>query len=144
MPRIAAVDYGLKRIGLAISDESGRIALPLKMVPAGQSLKESANNVLLALVPYKKEIAAIVVGLPLLFSGKRGDMADVVERFANALRQASPLPVETMDERLSSAQAERDLKEMAYSRKERTQMIDSAAAALVLQTYLDRKNHESS
>ncbi|MBF8263259.1 MAG: putative HoLLiday junction resolvase [Parachlamydiales bacterium] len=138
MPRIAAVDFGFKRIGLAISDGSGRIALPLKMIAAGKSIKDSARLVLSALAPYEKELDMIIVGMPLLLSGKRGEMAEFAERFADALRIESRHKVETMDERLSSAQAEKALKEMDYSRKERTGIIDSTSATLILQSYLNR------
>jgi putative holliday junction resolvase len=142
MPRIAAIDFGLKRIGIAISDEKGRIALPLKLVLSGKSMRETVKNVLLALSPYEKQIEVIIVGLPLLLSGKRGDMALVAERFAQALQKETKIAVQMMDERLTTAQAERSLKELSYSRKERTDIIDSATAAILLQTFLD-KTHES-
>ena len=138
MARIAAVDFGMKRIGLAVSDERSTIALPLKMALAGNSLQQSARNVMKALAPYIKEISKLIVGLPLLLNGKRGDMAEQVERFIAALKKETTIPIETMDERLTSAQAERDLKGCDYSRKERTQIIDSASATLLLQAYLDR------
>ena len=142
MPRIAAIDFGLKRIGIAISDEKGRIALPLKLVLSGKSMTETVKNVLLALSPYEKQIEAIIVGLPLLLSGKRGDMALAAERFAQALQNETKIAVQMMDERLTTAQAERSLKELSYSRKERTDIIDCATAAILLQTFLD-KTHES-
>lgn len=138
MPRIAAVDFGLKRIGLAVSDESGRIALPLKMIPAGKSFKESSQNVLSALSSFENDLEAIVVGMPLLLNGRHGEMADLAMRFAETLKRESRFRVETVDERLSTAQAERALKEMSYSRKKRAQIVDSASAALVLQTYLEK------
>ena len=142
MPRIAAIDFGLKRIGIAISDEKGRIALPLKLVLSGKSMRETVRNVLLALSPYEKQIEAIIVGLPLLLSGKRGDMALAAERFAQALQNETKIAVQMMDERLTTAQAERSLKELSYSRKERTDIIDCATAAILLQTFLDQ-THES-
>ena len=142
MPRTAAVDYGTKRIGIAISDEKGRVALPLKLVHAGNSLRETVGTVLKALSPYEGQIEAIIVGLPLLLSGKKGDMAEAAERFAQALRAQTTVTVKMMDERLSTSQAERALKELSYSRKNRTPIIDSASATILLQTFLD-KNDES-
>jgi len=139
MPRIAAIDYGLKRIGLAISDESKRIALPLKLVLSGKSLRQTVLNVLNALTAYEGQIETIIVGLPLLLNGKRGEMAEAVERFTNALQAETKIPVKMLDERLSTSQAERSLKELSYSRKERTQIIDCASATILLQTFLDTK-----
>ena len=138
MPRIAAVDFGLKRIGLAISDETGRIALPLKMVEAGLSLRKSAQNILAQLAPYEKQIKRIVVGMPLLLNGKKGEMAQLVDQFIEAFRKETSIPIETMDERLTSAGAQKALKECNYSRKEQTRMIDSASATLLLDAYLGK------
>ena len=137
--RVAAVDFGLKRIGLAVSDESRSIALPLTVVAAGRTMAQSAANVLAALSPYRLE--RIFVGLPLLMSGKKGEMAQAAEQFADALRSVAPCPVKMIDERLSSAQVERSLKEMEMSRKERSGKIDAAVAALLLQTVLEQEMH---
>ena len=139
MRRIAAVDYGLKRIGLAISDRGATIALPLEKVAAGKNPGASAKNVMQALSVYQNEIEAILVGLPLLMNGTRGEMAELAEKFAEALRTASGLRVECVDERLTSAQADRALREMEMNRKERSKAIDSVSATLLLQAYLDRK-----
>lgn len=136
MPRIAAVDYGTQRIGLAISDEMGKIALPLKMVEAYGSM--AAKSVLSALASYQP-LDTIVVGLPLMLSGKVGPMAELAKRFAAELQKLCSCPVEMLDERLSSAQAEKALKELSYSRKGRVKLVDSTAAAMILQTYLDQK-----
>lgn len=136
MPRIAAVDFGTQRIGLSVSDETGKIALPLKMVEA-HGIK-AAHIVLSALKPYQP-IATIVVGLPLMLNGKIGSMAEAAKLFAMELQKLCSCPVEMLDERLTSAQAERALKELSYSRKGRVKLVDSTAAAMILQTYLDQK-----
>ncbi len=139
MPRIAAVDYGKKRIGLAISDENRSIALPLKLVSAGKTLEESAANVLSELARFNPNLEKILVGLPLLMNGKRGEMADLAERFAALLASKTQASVECVDERLSTAQAERVLKdEMHLNRKQRGGLVDCAAAAVILQAYLDK------
>ena len=134
--RIAAVDFGFKRIGLAISDEGRTIAFPLKMIEAGTTLQESARRVKAALSSYKLE--KIILGLPLLLSGERGEMVEKVEKFREALEKEIDVLVICFDERLTSRQAERDLMNMGTSRKNRVPVLDSAAAALLLQTYLDR------
>ncbi len=137
--RIAAVDYGKKRIGLAITDARGVVALPLTVVSAGKSMAESVRNVLKALAPYVSEIKEFIVGLPLLLTGAVGDMAKETERFAEILRKESLLPVTMIDERLSSKGAERALLEMNHSRKRRKEMSDETAATILLQTYLSQK-----
>lgn len=139
MSRIAAVDYGRKRIGLAISDENQSIALPLDVVSAGRTLDESVKNVLSELARFEPKVKKILVGLPLLMNGEKGEMAHLAERFAALLRLKTSAAVECIDERLSSAQAERALKnEMNLSRKKRSGLVDCTAAALILQAYLDR------
>ncbi|MFA5250928.1 MAG: Holliday junction resolvase RuvX [Parachlamydiales bacterium] len=139
--RILALDFGLKRIGLAISDENQKIALPIK------TLEVSKNPVqtLLVLINFLKEkdylpqLETIVLGHPLLLSGQKGQMAELVENFQKKLAQQLELPVVLWDERLSSAQAEKMLLK-DYSRKQRSQIVDPIAAAIILQNYLDRKN----
>jgi putative holliday junction resolvase len=135
MPKIAAIDWGLKRIGVAVSDDRGVVALPLKMVEAGKSHEKTAKSVLAVIGP----VHLIIVGWPLLLNGKEGPMAEEVRRFCDVLKMHTQCNIELFDERLSSKQAERALKEMSYSRKERTLTVDSTAAALLLQTYLDMK-----
>jgi putative Holliday junction resolvase len=138
MPRTAAVDFGLKRIGVAISDENGRVALPLTMIGAGKNLDESAGFVIKILSSYL-QIKTIIIGLPLMLNGQLGEMAKIAIQFADALQKLTPIPVQMMDERLSTRQVERSLGHC--SRKKRSRIIDSACAALLLQTFLD-KNHE--
>jgi putative Holliday junction resolvase len=127
MPRIAAIDYGRKRIGVALSDERKIIALPYKVVEGGLSA------LVALLLPLKLE--KVLVGLPLLLSGKKGEMALEVEKFAQALGERLSVPIELIDERLSSRQVERELE--ALERKKRSAYLDTGAACLLLQTYLD-------
>lgn len=133
MGRIVSIDYGLKRIGIAISDERKMIALPLKVVQGG------VPSVAQALAPRLKEIDEIVVGLPLLMNGQKGDMALAAEKFARELEALLKIPVVLFDERLSSKQAEANLREIPLNRKERNDKIDSVAASLLLQSYLDQR-----
>lgn len=142
MPRIAAIDFGMKRIGIAISDEKARIALPLKMILAGKNIKETIQNLLRVLSLYSS-IDTILVGLPLLLSGKEGEMAKLAKNFADALQKETTATVKMIDERLTTAQAERSLKELSYSRKNRSQIVDSTSATILLQTFLD-STYESS
>lgn len=130
--RIAAIDFGLKRIGIALSDLSQTLASPFKVVEGG---RKAVENVVCAL--QNQPLAKIIVGLPLLLNGKEGDMAAAVRAFAKALETALNIPILLIDERLSSAQAEKRLKESSFNRKERSSKIDTAAATLLLQQYLD-------
>ena len=130
MGRIAALDYGLKRIGVAISDERKMMALPLTTIHGG--LKEVVDF----LGKRKKELETVVIGLPLLMNGKKGDMAVAVEAFAKKLEAALEIPVVLFDERLSSKHAEASLRETGQNRKQRSGKVDQTAAALLLQSYL--------
>ena len=140
MPRIAAIDFGFKRIGIAVSDERQILAFPFKVVDGGSRAVENVAN---ALKPKISEIEKILVGLPLLMSGERGDMADVVEKFAKQLEAKLNITVELCDERLSSRHAEQSLKELSLKRKERALQIDMSSAALLLQSYLDKNQTNS-
>jgi putative Holliday junction resolvase len=130
--KVAAIDFGLKRIGIALSDERKVIALPFETVEGGKS---AVQNVAKALKGQK--IDKVIVGLPLLLNGKKGDMAILVERFAIELEKELLSPVALFDERLSSKGAEQRLREMPMSRKERAKRLDSTAAAILLQSYLE-------
>jgi putative Holliday junction resolvase len=135
MPRIAAIDFGLKRIGIALSDDRKQIAFPFATVEGG---KKGALHVLDSLKG--KEVERIIIGLPLLLSGAKGEMATLVEAFVSQLQALTPTPIELVDERFSSLEADRRLKESEMNRKERTQKLDSATAAILLQSYLDKNN----
>lgn len=142
--RILAIDFGLARLGLAISDETKRIATPLPTLQAEKKTDLTIAKLLQQLAQhqgeYKYELEEIVIGLPLMMSGKFGMLADEVKHFAELLRKSVPCPVITWDERLTSVQADRALRESNFSRKRRAQNVDSVAAIIILQNYLDHKN----
>ena len=135
MGKIVAIDYGLKRIGIAISDANRKIALPFQTVLGG---KEEIENISSALALQKKEIDLLVIGLPLLMSGKKGEMAERVEIFAEKLSVFLGIPYVFLDERLTSRQAEGSLKELSLNRKKRSRKVDVVAAIFILQTYLEK------
>ncbi|EKE07759.1 MAG: hypothetical protein ACD_17C00528G0001, partial [uncultured bacterium] len=124
--------------GLAVSDASRRLALPVGMVPGG---KKAIQNIQSALP--LKEIGLIVIGLPLEMSGKKGAMASMVEEFAHLLEEALHIPVQLLDERLSTKLAHVKLKELHLNRKAREKKLDMIAATLLLQTYLDQRSSQS-
>jgi len=141
--RVLGIDYGMSRIGLAISDERQIIAMPLRVVKAEKRSQETIKNLLEALgeisLTYQCEIIEIIIGLPLMMSGKVGFQADEVKNFICLFSEKSPIPVKTWDERLTTVQAERALSESSLSRKKRSKLVDTVSATIILQSYLDTK-----
>jgi putative Holliday junction resolvase len=137
--RILGVDYGARRIGLAVSDSEARIAFP-----EGTLERRSERRDLESLCTLVKEkgVVGIVVGLPLHMDGRRGPEAEAAEAFGLKLGQATGLPVEMLDERWTTREADRALRESGLKgrkgRKKR-QVIDSVAATLLLRSYLERR-----
>jgi putative holliday junction resolvase len=134
--RIAAIDFGKVRIGLAISDEMRIIAQPLETIKAGKDLTQTAQSIAHALA-YYKNLDAVVIGLPLLLNGSEGEMAQGVRSFAKVLEQVLPLPMIFWDERLTSSGVERMLMDFNVSRKKRASLSDALSAVSILQNYLD-------
>lgn len=132
MGRVAAIDYGSKRIGLAVSDKNRKIALPVDTVMGG---KKAIQNIRAALP--LKEVDLILIGYPIEMSGKKGVMALEVENFSKMVESAFNIPVELIDERLTSKGALVKLKELSMSAKARTKKLDMVAACLLLETYLE-------
>ena len=135
--RILGIDYGTRRLGLAISDEDEIMALPLPMLRRSRSL----NRDLMALrsVIRERKVASIVVGLPLNMDGSRGEMAEQAEAFAEELRKSVRIPVDCYDERRTTQDAERALLKADLSRKRRKDLRDSVAATIILQAFLDER-----
>jgi putative Holliday junction resolvase len=134
--RIAGIDFGKVRIGLAISDDRRIIAQPLDTVRAAKDNAQTAKLIVQSLSQYK-DIDIVVIGLPLLLNGKEGEMALLVKAFAKTLEQVLPYTVVFWDERLTSAGVEKMLIEMDVSRKKRAELSDALSAVSILQNYLD-------
>lgn len=135
--RILALDHGTVRIGVAISDELGMLAHPLDFLPA-EPMADFLKR-LAALIP-EREVALIVVGMPRNMDGSYGPAAQKVEAFVHLLRETIAIPVRTWDERLTSLQAHRMLAETGAREKERRGRVDSSAAAILLQSFLDAQS----
>jgi len=137
MARVAGIDFGLKRIGIAVSDAGKTIAFPVGVVPGGakaiQEIKKALGSKL-------SEIDEIVIGLPLLLSGKEGDMSNAAKLFGKKLEEELKIPIRWIDERFSSKLADRSLREIHLKRKERTEILDTTAAVMLLQSYLNEKH----
>lgn len=135
MPRILGVDYGTRRIGLALSDEQAIIAMPLGAVGGG-NIEKAMLQIRETCV--KNDVSRIVLGFPLNMDGTSGLAANDVTEFASTLRSATGLPVETWDERLTTAIVERMLLQADTRRAKRKKVRDQLAAQVILQSFLDR------
>ncbi|MBS5835053.1 MAG: Holliday junction resolvase RuvX [Acetobacter sp.] len=132
---VLGIDYGSKRMGLAVSDLSCTIATPYKILYRREI---SADMAELRKIMAEKEIGAVVMGLPLQMNGKEGEIAAEVRKFAAILEENFKFPVLLWDERLSSSAMENFLiKEADLSRKKRAKVLDASAAAYILQGALD-------
>ena len=131
---VLGLDLGDARIGVAISDPDRRLAVPVGTIHVGQPPGE-----LFAVAALARERGAtlIVLGLPLSLRGERGESAVHAESFAQALRNVVDVPVELHDERLSTVEAERALAAAGTRGRERRRVVDAAAAAVILQSWLD-------
>jgi putative Holliday junction resolvase len=132
--RILAVDYGEKRIGLAVSDELGITASPL-MTLVRRSDDETVRQI--AQLASKLRVTQIVVGLPRRTDAQEGEMERKVKAFAEKLRQAVRVPVVLFDERFTTRIAEQVLLEADLSRRKRKQVRDRLAAVILLQSFLE-------
>ena len=132
---VLGIDYGSKRMGLAVSDLSRSIATPYKILYRREI---SADMAELRKIMAEKEIGAVVMGLPLQMNGEEGEIAAEVRKFAAILEENFKFPVLLWDERLSSSAMENFLiKEVDLSRKKRAKVLDASAAAYILQGALD-------
>jgi putative Holliday junction resolvase len=132
---LASLDLGTKTIGLAVSDRGLSFAHPRQAI-ARRKFSHDAQALLEALKA--DQVGAVVVGLPVNMDGSEGPRAQASRAFVRNMERLTDLPFAFWDERLSTVAAERTLVEMDYSRRRRAGMIDSAAAAFILQGVLDR------
>jgi putative Holliday junction resolvase len=134
---VLAFDLGSKRIGVAVSDRSGTIATPLTVVARSGSVAQDHQR-LRALVA-DEEAERVVVGLPLSLDGRVGPAARRAIAEAEELATVVEVPVETFDERLTTVSADRALMEARIPASARRRVVDKVAAAVMLQTWLDRR-----
>jgi putative holliday junction resolvase len=130
-----SIDYGTRRIGLALSDPLAIIASPYKTLHV--KTKEQALKALLEEID-SLSIHTIVIGYPLLLNGKVGEMAKEVQWLQTELKKQITIPIHLFDERFTSKLSESILKEQSYNRKQRAQKSDTSSAALILQNWLDK------
>jgi putative Holliday junction resolvase len=138
--RALGLDVGSKTIGVAVSDELGLCAHGLTTLRR-QGMKRDVAAVLG--IVQEREVETLVVGIPYDLEGKVGPRAERVLAFVAELKAAAAPPIETWDERFSTVEAERVLLEADLSRRRRKAVIDRAAAAVILQGWLDHRSHGS-
>jgi len=132
--RLLALDHGTRRIGVAVSDELKMIAHPLEYILAEPF---AAFLVRLKEILREKEVELIVVGMPRNMDGSYGPAALKVKEFVAALNSAITIPIKTLDERLTTVQAQKFLIQGNMRRDKRKEKVDQSAAAVLLQSYLD-------
>ena len=132
-----ALDIGEARVGIAVSDATGILAMPVKVLPA-QEVLGNARSFRYIIEDYEPEV--LVCGRPETLAGEDGPQAQRVIEAAKKIAHATGLPLEFIDERLSSREAKRILREQGLSEREMRGKVDSVAASLFLQTWLDVRN----
>lgn len=133
MGTVLAIDYGLKRVGLAVSDPGRTFAFPCDVIENKNSdyLVSQINNLIL-----KKDVDLILIGMPYNPKSEKKSMESVVQNFINKLKKSTNIPIKTVDERLSSFAANENLKEAGLSAKKSKKYIDSEAARLLLEEFI--------
>jgi len=135
--RALGLDLGTRRIGVAISDDGGTIASPIETLARGRD--HEADHAAVAALVEEWGAGVVVVGLPLSLDGTNGPAATSALAEADELRAALDVPVETHDERFTTVTADHQLREQGVRGRKRTAVIDQAAAAILLQSWLDQR-----
>lgn len=134
-----ALDIGGARTGIAVSDRTGRVASPVKVLPAAE-VEGVARTFRMVLEDYEPDV--IVCGLPQTMAGEEGPQAARVREVAGRISRITGLPVEFIDERLSSTEAKRILREQGLSEKQMRGKVDMISASLFLQAWLDAQSRK--
>tara|TARA_Y100000766_G_scaffold278397_1_gene285126 strand:- start:12026 stop:12436 length:411 start_codon:yes stop_codon:yes gene_type:complete len=133
--RAVGIDLGEKRIGVAISDSSGNLATPYEVVFRTGNRDQEHQQIRAIVEEVEAEI--LVIGLPLSLDGSEGKAAQGAREEAKAIAQVISVPVEMHDERLTTVEAERLLKEQGLKGPERRKVVDKVAAAIILQAWME-------
>lgn len=143
--RVLGIDYGARRIGLALSDPSGTLASPWRMIERPSSEASTLVTMIqeIQVLMHEDEgLEAVVVGWPRRLDGRPTHQTPLVETFARSLGERITIPVALQDERLSSHEADERLATRERDWRKRKQKLDAAAAAVILQDYLDQRDRE--
>lgn len=136
---VLALDIGGARTGIAVSDRCGRVASPVKVLPAAE-VEGMARSFRMVLEDYEPEM--LLCGLPQTMAGEEGPQAQRVREIAERISKATDLPLEFVDERFSSTEAKRILREQGLREKQMRGKVDMISASLFLQAWLDSHQRE--
>jgi len=142
--RVVALDIGERRVGVAISDPTGKVATPLDVLDAKEASRPGGR---LQRIVEDYEVEIAVVGLPLSMDGTEGPQARRVREVAERMAHFLPITLQFVDERLSSVEAKRRMREAGYDERHQRGSVDMVAASIFLQDYLDAQaalGHEGS
>ena len=134
MTRTLALDFGDKRIGVAMSDPTGLLASPLTTITRG-NLRNDLDKIVGMVT--ENEVATVVVGFPISLNGTIGPQGQKTLDFCDVLRERCPVPIEMWNEQFTSAEAERRIREAGGKPSEDRGRIDAVAAAIILQEWMD-------
>jgi len=137
LSRVLGIDYGERRIGLALSDPLGIIAKPLKVID--RKTTPNYKSIIIEIIEEKKVIE-IIIGLPITMRGEYSNQTKAVQKFINEISGICSIPVTEIDERLSSVAAERSLQLQGVKTGHEKGRVDETAAAIILQEYLDSQS----
>lgn len=139
--RLLGIDFGTRRVGVAVSDSGQQIAAPLETY---QRQSETADARFFVRLCEEHRIVGFIIGLPVHMSGDEGGMARLVRQFGDHLSQLTRLPVRYWDERFTSSRAESLLRDASLGPRKRKRKLDQVAATLLLQAYLDAPDRSAS
>ena len=141
--RIMGLDYGSKTVGVAISDELGITAQPVVTIErkSENKLRKTLAQIEELMEAYK--VSFVVLGYPKNMNNTEGERAEATRAFMDDLERRTGLPVILMDERLTTVEADRILEETGVAKSGRKEHIDKMAAAIILQSFLDREHNEN-
>jgi putative Holliday junction resolvase len=131
--KVLAIDPGSRRVGVAVSDPGGTVALPLTVLETSEPLDQLVQLI------QEQSASEVVVGLPISLDGTEGPAASSVRELASELSNRVEVPVRLVDERLTTAAAGKALSELDMSERRRRKVVDKVAATLLLQSYLDSR-----
>lgn len=141
--RTLGLDYGTKTVGVAISDEAQIIAQPLVTIERKHANKLRQTYAKIEAIIDEQDVDRIVLGFPKNMNNTEGERAEATRAFMDDLERRTGLPVILMDERLTTIEADRILEETGVAKSGRKEHIDKMAAAIILQSFLDREHNEN-
>lgn len=141
--RTLGLDYGTKTVGVAISDEAQIIAQPLVTIERKHASKLRQTYAKIEAIIDEQDVDRIVLGFPKNMNNTEGERAEATRAFMDDLERRTGLPVILMDERLTTVEADRILEETGVAKSGRKEHIDKMAAAIILQSFLDREHNEN-